>query len=56
MVEYKDNLFGEVNSFFEVLEQVLYFVLLDKLVFIIGECGIGKELIVSCLYYFFFCW
>lgn len=56
MVQYKDNLLGEVNSFFEVLEQVFWLVLLDKLVLVIGECGIGKEFIVNCFYYFFSCW
>jgi psp operon transcriptional activator len=51
MMEHKDNLLGEANSFIEVLEQVSRLAPLDKPVLIIGERGTGKELIANRLHF-----
>ncbi len=51
MIEQKDNLLGEANSFLEVLEQVSQLAPLDKPVLVIGERGTGKELIANRLHY-----
>ncbi|WP_336997957.1 phage shock protein operon transcriptional activator [Leclercia sp. M50] len=51
MVEFKDTLLGEANSFLEVLEQVSRLAPLNKPVLIIGERGTGKELIANRLHY-----
>lgn len=51
MVQYKENLLGEANSFIEVLEQVSRLAPLNKPVLIIGERGTGKELIANRLHF-----
>lgn len=51
MIEHKDNLLGEANTFLEVLEQVSRLAPLDKPVLVIGERGTGKELIANRLHY-----
>lgn len=51
MVESKDNLIGEANSFLEVLEQVSRLAPLEKPVLVIGERGTGKELIANRLHF-----
>ncbi|MCL2896737.1 phage shock protein operon transcriptional activator [Brenneria tiliae] len=51
MVQEKENLLGEANSFLEVLEQVSQLAQLNKPVLVIGERGTGKELIASRLHY-----
>lgn len=51
MVEQKDNLIGEANSFLEVLEQVSRLAPLEKPVLVIGERGTGKELIANRLHF-----
>ncbi len=45
--EQPDNLLGEANTFFEVLEQVSLVAKLNKPVLVIGERGTGKELIAQ---------
>ncbi|MBA0168160.1 MULTISPECIES: phage shock protein operon transcriptional activator [Pectobacterium] len=51
MLQEKENLLGEANSFLEVLEQVSQLAQLNKPVLVIGERGTGKELIASRLHY-----
>lgn len=51
MVEHKDSLIGEANSFLEVLEQVSRLAPLEKPVLVIGERGTGKELIANRLHF-----
>lgn len=51
MMQEKENLLGEANSFLEVLEQVSQLAQLNKPVLVIGERGTGKELIASRLHY-----
>ncbi|MEC5320593.1 phage shock protein operon transcriptional activator [Brenneria populi subsp. brevivirga] len=51
MMQEKENLLGEANSFLEVLEQVSQLAQLSKPVLVIGERGTGKELIASRLHY-----
>ncbi|MGB7801613.1 phage shock protein operon transcriptional activator [Buttiauxella sp.] len=51
MVDSKDNLIGEANSFLEVLEQVSRLAPLEKPVLVIGERGTGKELIANRLHF-----
>ncbi|MCA6952430.1 phage shock protein operon transcriptional activator [Pectobacterium polaris] len=56
MLQEKENLLGEANSFLEVLEQVSQLAQLNKPVLVIGERGTGKELIASRLHYLSLRW